>query len=60
MKINDSYSTRILDAPPAATSLADLKHKKKSHMEKIKMKMCVYKVHVIKELAKILNKVLSP
>ena len=40
-------------------SLAHLKHETKSHMKKIKNKSRVYKECVIKELAKILNTVLS-
>ena len=60
MNIVNSDSTCASDAPRAATSPAHLKHKTKSHMEKIKMKTRVYKVRVIKELAKILNMVLSP
>ena len=60
VKIDDSNSTRSSDAPHAATSPAHLKHETKSHMAKIKMKTCVYKVRITKELTKILNKVLSP
>ena len=48
------------DTPRDATSLAHLKHETKSHMAKIKTKMHVYKVHIIKELVKIFNKMLSP
>ena len=35
-------------------------NKTKSHMAKINENMCVYNGYAIKELVKILNKVLSP
>ena len=55
-----SYLTCALNAPHATMSLSHLKHETKSHLTKIKTKMCAYKVRVIKDLAKILNMVLSP
>ena len=52
MKINNSYSARASDAPRAAMSPVHLKHETKSHMEKIKMKIRVYKVRIINEFEK--------
>ena len=55
-----SHFNSVIRRSRAATSPAQIKNKTKSHMEKIKEKSRVYKVCIIKELAKILNTVLSP
>ena len=60
MTIDASSFTCELDAPREAMSPAHLKHETKSHMTKIKEKPRVYKGCMIKELARILNRVLSP